>query len=72
MSVSKEGTLHFWSMDLMHPQKTLSVSEQILPRLCETMSFERINDIVENITISTHLGENTPVLIRLILLSFLS
>ena len=29
VSVSKEGTLHFWSMDLMHPQRTLSVSEHM-------------------------------------------
>ena len=26
VSVSREGTLHFWTMDLMQPQKTLSVS----------------------------------------------
>lgn len=26
VSVSKEGTLHIWGMDLTHPQKTLSVS----------------------------------------------
>ncbi|XP_067040016.1 cilia- and flagella-associated protein 337-like [Acropora muricata] len=28
VSVSKEGTLHFWSMDLMHPQKTLSLGHE--------------------------------------------
>ncbi|KAL9972869.1 hypothetical protein ACROYT_G019251 [Oculina patagonica] len=28
VSVSKEGTLHFWSMDLMHPQRTLSLGHE--------------------------------------------
>ncbi|XP_068720558.1 cilia- and flagella-associated protein 337-like [Montipora capricornis] len=28
VSVSKEGTLHFWSMDLAHPQKTLSLGNE--------------------------------------------